>query len=745
MFDRARRRGRFDAYVGKAQESQQREYTQAGYAPSPLSYRNTMTPSKRMRLGTKSCTECRRRKVRCIFRTDEGACEACLAHEVDCIAQQARGHEMPGDDVDALKQRLQDLEAIVRRFSPNATASPPFDFVGDDASVLRERDGCGDQSSTTTLVHLQAKTSSVVGGTPAPAAKRGGVELSSKEPPVENSPLMLLFKGASLLDRENGPESLTPPPLSASTSSGLLQLRDCLVSLLPSTQDLDHILEATEKYWPIWPPYYYGEPETADVLGPGKRQLARQLVLNVAASSVEPGLIARSALWVALCVQQTPRSVLSTVNLAYTQHDLVDMYIRLAKSLLELDAERGGTIDGIESMNMLYKLYINMGRPRNAWYWCRQAITMAVSCGLPGKADALDMRTTYAWSTAWQMERFMALMLGLPTSVSANHPGTSSNSPSAPSISRIMWSTALICEKAINRDQAPYTAVNYATTVQIDQVLEEAYGLFSDEHWMPLAPNMPFYDCWNQQAIKIIFFTTLKLVHMPYMLKSVGESKFLHSWDRAMEGARGAAKAYSDFKTWPGAGDDLCELMDFQAFSAAMVLIIGHLISPARATPLTKEQDWALVRDVSLCLRRTVAIMDCAVAAQSARILDIIDAARHGAYIADDDYAVDVPYFGRIRINKKTTSTENLNGSDNSCTSSHLSLTPVPPVDLVATPTDTYFNNVEFSTNIFTHEYPFKLDFETELCSDWADPSLLYAETDWSQTFRCGPFYPLNS
>lgn len=652
---------------------------------------------------------------------------------------------MPSDEVDALKRRLRDLEAIICKLPPNATASPRSDFTGDDASVVRERDIRGDLSSTTTLAHSPATTSSNVGGRPVPEAKRGGVELSSKDPAVDDSPLMLLFKGASLLDRENAPSSTAPPPLPVLATSDVRQHRDRLVSLLPSAQVLDAILEDTEKYWPIWPPYYYGEPGATDVLRPGKRQLARQLLFTVAASSVQPGLIARSALWVALCMQQASRSVLSTVSLAYPQYDLVDAYMRIAKSLLELDGERGGTIDGIESMNMLYKLCINMGRPQLAWYWCRQAITTAVSCGLPGKVDALDIRAAYAWSMAWQMERFMALMLGLPTSVSANHPGTSSDSPSAPLLSRIMWSVALICGKAIDRDQAHHAAASYATTVQIDQEMEEVYRLFPDEHWFPLAPDMSLSDCWNQQGSKVIFFTTLKLVHMPYMLKSAGESKFLHSWNRAMEAARGAATAYTDFRTWPGAGADLCELMDFQAFSAAMVLIIGHLISPARATPLAKEQDWALVRDVSFRLRRTVAIMDCAVAAQAAHILDLVDAARHGAYIADEDYAAAIPYFGRIRINKKTVSADNQNGSDNSFTSPRLSTSHVLPVDSLATLTDTHFNTVDFSTNIFAHEYPFKLDFETELRSDWADPALLYPEIDWTQTFSCGPFYPLDS
>jgi hypothetical protein len=663
----------------------------------------------------------------------------------NCISQQAGSFEVPSDEVDALKQRLRDLENIVRKLSPNETALARSDFVRDDASVVRERDTCGDMSSTATLAHSQPTLPSTVGGRPLSAAKPGGGELSSKELAIEKSPLMLLFKSTSLLGRENEPASKTPPPLCVSPAFGVLQLRDSFVSLLPSTQDLDHILEATEKYWPIWPQYYYGEPPASEILGPGKRRLARQLMFTVATSSLEPGLIARSALWLALCVQQTSRSVLSTLSLSYAQYDLVNVYVRIAKSLLELEGECGGTIDGIESMNMLYKLYINMGRPQNAWYWCRQAITTAVSCGLSRKVDTLDMRAAYAWSTAWHAERLMALMLGLPTSVSLNHPGTSSNSPSASLMSRIMCSVALICGKAIDRDQADYAAGSYAKTVQIDQDMEEAYRLFPDEHWFHLAPDISLSDCWNQQASKIIFFTTLQLVHMPYMLKSADESKFSHSWDRAMEGARGAAKAYTDFRTWASAGIDQCELMDFQAFSAAMVIIIGHLISPTKATPLVKEQDWALVQDVSFCLRHTVAIMDCAVAAQAAHILDLVNAARHGTYIADDDYAVAIPYFGRMRINKKKISTDNLNGSDNSGTSPRLSLSPVLPVDSLPMLSDTHFNTVEFSTNIFTHEYPFQLDFETELCSDWTDPSLLCPETDWSQTFRCGPFYPFES
>lgn len=703
-----------------------------------------MAPSKRMRLGTKSCTECRRRKVRCIYREDESACEACLAHEADCVAQQAKGHDVLSDEVETLKRRLRELEAIVRKLPPNATPSPRSGFAGDDTSIMREQDARGDLSYTTTLAHSPATTPSTMGGWPVLAAKRGGVELSSTEPAVEDSPLMLLFKGASLLDGEKAPVSTAPLPLPISATPSVIQHRDRLASLLPSTQDLDAILEDTEKYWPIWPPYYYGEPRATDVLGPGMRQLARQLIFTVAAGSVDPGLIARSALWVALCVQQASRSILSTVSLAYPQSDLVNAYIRIAKSLLDQDRERGGTIDGIESMNMLYKLSINNGRSQTAWYWCRQAITTAVSLGLPRKADALDIRAAYAWSMAWQAERFMALMLGLPTSVSANHPGTSSNSSSAPLMSCIMWSLALICGRAIDRDQAHHAAASYATTVEIDQDIEEAYRLFPDDHWLPLAPDMSLSDCWNQQASKVMFFTTLKLVHMPYMLKSAGESKFLHSWNRAMEAARGAATAYTEFRTWPGARAALCELMDFQGFSAAMVLVIGHLISPARATLLVKEQDWALVRDVSLCLRHTVAIMDCAVAAQAARILDLVNAARHGAYIADEDYAVAIPYFGRIRINKKKVSAYNRNGNDNSLASPRLGLSPVLPVDSLSTITDTYFNTVEISTNMFMHEYPSKLYSEMELCSNWADPALFCPEIDLTETFNCGPFYPLD-
>ncbi len=89
------------------------------------------------------------------------------------------------------------------------------------------------------------------------------------------------------------------------------------------------------------------------------------------------------------------------------------------------------------------------------------------------------------------------MMLGLPTSVSANHPGTSSNSSSTPLMSRIMCSVALNCGKAIDRDHAHHTAASYATTVEIDREMEEVYRLFLDEHWLPLAPDMSLSGCWN--------------------------------------------------------------------------------------------------------------------------------------------------------------------------------------------------------------------------------------------------------
>ncbi|EON65802.1 hypothetical protein W97_05041 [Coniosporium apollinis CBS 100218] len=69
---------------------------------------------KRMRKGTRSCFECRRRKIRCVFPTAQpSVCTQCSAHGARCINQEHAETALIPDRRKNLRQRVTELEALI--------------------------------------------------------------------------------------------------------------------------------------------------------------------------------------------------------------------------------------------------------------------------------------------------------------------------------------------------------------------------------------------------------------------------------------------------------------------------------------------------------------------------------------------------------------------------------------------------------------------------------------------------------
>lgn len=69
---------------------------------------------RRMRKGTHSCVECRRRKVRCIMAADAQACEGCVMRDLRCTDQE---HGISKAEVVRKRSKLQerriDLQSLI--------------------------------------------------------------------------------------------------------------------------------------------------------------------------------------------------------------------------------------------------------------------------------------------------------------------------------------------------------------------------------------------------------------------------------------------------------------------------------------------------------------------------------------------------------------------------------------------------------------------------------------------------------
>jgi hypothetical protein len=81
-------------------------------------------PRRGMRKGTRSCYECRRRKVRCIFAKDCTSCESCAAKGRVCTEQKRELVQAAGLDTrEGLRARVARLEATIQTLRNGSEAS----------------------------------------------------------------------------------------------------------------------------------------------------------------------------------------------------------------------------------------------------------------------------------------------------------------------------------------------------------------------------------------------------------------------------------------------------------------------------------------------------------------------------------------------------------------------------------------------------------------------------------------------
>ena len=81
---------------------------QISLAPEPAPKR------RKLRKGTQSCWECKRRKAKCIFSDSLGICDSCKRRGTDCVSQDTDENPPPLGSNKHLVDRLGEVEALVQ-------------------------------------------------------------------------------------------------------------------------------------------------------------------------------------------------------------------------------------------------------------------------------------------------------------------------------------------------------------------------------------------------------------------------------------------------------------------------------------------------------------------------------------------------------------------------------------------------------------------------------------------------------
>ena len=470
-------------------------------------------------------------------------------------------------------------------------------------------------------------------------------------------------------DHNEATETGDGDSLASITSIGLdnpkvANIRRRLLALFPPSE-IENALFQNCRWWDPWQdmfPHMFGASSGLEAF--------RQSVLSSKASkSVQK--VARALLCVSLTLQEMPGlyqqfrdqardSRLSDSNLSVPSaaRNVTEECLAAVDELVLSNDEFAGTIDGIECILLQAKQDSNNGRIRRAWIYHRRGIYLAQLLGLhrcPKQGDhneAEAKRRRSVWIALFEGDCFCSLLLGLPYAVSSKHCDLDIQSEPVPR--RFMLELCEMCARVTDRNHETSVNDSYAETVKIESDMARLEALMPPHWWNvePADPNEVARQMYNRLIPQFFFHQTRTLLHLPFMLKATQDRRYEYNRIAALESARGMVVRYKVLRPAKGFQSLICKVLDFQVFTAAMLLVL-NLMGSCMTSPDRLHQDdsgdWQLISETYEILQRASHETEGLVASQSARALGLFLKAKDGTCsINRGTTKVVIPYFGTV-------------------------------------------------------------------------------------------------
>ncbi|OJI82975.1 hypothetical protein ASPTUDRAFT_67053 [Aspergillus tubingensis CBS 134.48] len=496
---------------------------------------------RKVRKGTRSCWECKRRKVRCIFSSSSNTiCNNCRRRGSTCISQELPDSPIPTskDLVDARLDRVERiLEQLVRSNITEAVSSGDFPETPPTSGTLLDNYsiGCSQEEQVPSLANNI----------------RGG--------PYES------------INRD-------------------------LFAAWPSQRELNHIYNlpvgiSVYMNYEIWVP---NSLSTDDSLP------TPQEMLQFPAPNSHPVLIARKLLTLAIFLQGiSPPSIKSLSDLSISCHDIMTRAVTRATRLVTTNDELTTSIEGLQCI-MLEAQYQNYaGNLHQAWLATRRATAIAQMLSLhrglpPSSLKVFDPATRntlnpdYLCFRLIEMDHYLSLMLGLPpTNLEARCLSPKSLETCTPE-DRMHRMHCIIAGRILRRTEVDIN--DHSLTNDIDQMLQNAAAQMPPQWWLTpdLTPNQTQTTIIQNTLRLNAHFTHYQLLlrlHLPYMLRSSQDTAV---YDRSkltiITVSREILARYIAFRA-SNPAHYYCRGVDFIAFVAMTVLCIAHIDSFSNMQP----------------------------------------------------------------------------------------------------------------------------------------------------------------
>ncbi|RYP27101.1 hypothetical protein DL767_007798 [Monosporascus sp. MG133] len=521
---------------------------------------------RKIRKGTRSCWECKRRKVRCEFISPADAvCDGCRHRGTDCVGQDYAEDVQP-PPVDR-NHRMDDCMQMVERIVRDVLKS-----VGNGSST----------APSSSLIPA-------VGGSdhtrnPIP----GNVVSSPKVPTPEQQP--------------HGDDQAGTPTSAVGTGK-YANLSQLLHAALPPRE----VVEAISNVGSPVSVFLVHHMRTQPLETEHDTQRVAGKLLDIPEPTEHPVIIARYMLTLATFLQYLhPGSHRSFKGMSEAPHDLMRRLADMASSHVTTRDELLGSVESLECVTLEATFQANTGNLRRAWQTFRRAIGLAQLMGIHRRSNRppvtfLDPRNTKVdtqvmWFRLVYADRFLCLMQGLPPATADNEMNHDdavalANGTPMDRLEQIHCSLAL---RVLQRNEASPGEHDYTTTQEIEAELQKAANHLPGGWW--LTPNLAATE---EHAVfgetlrlvnQLFHYNLLNQLYLPFMLRpirstdSAGEAsqqpdqRHDHAKLTCVNASREMLTRFIAFRSFNRIAF-CCRPTDFFALMAAMTLLLAHLDS----------------------------------------------------------------------------------------------------------------------------------------------------------------------
>lgn len=616
-----------------------------------------------MRKGTHSCIECRRRKIRCIWPKTSPKCNFCSNRKEECVEQ------VYGDvRVLALRRKQRKKSGLERIDELARSVGEVLERL--DAKRFPEELALGAlKNLQQTLKDLPGLRGDAV--TFEDRVKTAGAheDFENDNISLSNAPLLSLFDNFLFNIEESSPEESLAPAASNSLhlriSKMNIRILEELRPLVPNRSALGRILGNNRVALCTLQKNFPDLPGLKLFLDDHRLEVLTEYML-VTLASENITAVAEVVACLATCFQQLPHNFdLGSDSLPAPLNILEKCYMEFIETLLGPDEGIVSSITGVKCLLVQVGYYLKLGLPTKAWITFRRALTFSQILGSFQKSstERPNSESRALMLELWNLDRRLSLLFGFPYATAHLQPRIEPLILALPAVAIFRYNLSRVATRIIDRNQQPDNTP-LSETIAIDLELEKCQDLMPADWWKGGAEStMREEEIYDMYTAKLWYHNLRNLLYLPFFTKALAKSENKMTALAGLRASREVICCYQILRNVQRPVLRKCNLIDFQAFTAGMIVVLALL----EQCNFCSGCDWEIVSRLVHILDRTASEFPHGVATQACQLLQELSQLREREFDSAETFHAVVPYFGKMefRIPNTPRPFQTLAGNDN--------------------------------------------------------------------------------